>query len=98
VDDVERWIPGARIRRDLFGFADLIAFNATDVLLVQVTTGSNTRAREKKILASEHARAWCEGETRELVVVGWKEYKRADEDGEHWRPKLRWFSPEDWSA
>lgn len=47
---VEHWNPYARIRQDLFGFADLIAVKrAMFPLLVQVTSGSNVAARITKI-------------------------------------------------
>jgi hypothetical protein len=45
---VERRVPGANIRKDLFGFGDVIAIGR-DVLIVQVTTAGNLSARVKKI-------------------------------------------------
>lgn len=54
VDVCERWIPGANIRKDLFGIADLVAIHPRlgSVVLVQVTSQSNVSARKKKIEAS----------------------------------------------
>jgi hypothetical protein len=60
----EQWIPGANIRRDLFGFGDLLVAMpeapCTDgyIALVQVTTKSNMNAREKKIRSLPEFRAW----------------------------------------
>lgn len=51
---VERWIPGANIRRDLFGFIDILAIKAGDVLAVQTTSAANVSARVRKIAESEH--------------------------------------------
>jgi hypothetical protein len=52
VEVVEHWIPRINIRRDLFGFADLLAIRTGDrPRLVQVTT-SGVAARIKKIHAS----------------------------------------------
>ena len=53
VDIVERWIPGARIRKDLFNMADLLAIKSgRKPLLVQVTS-SRVAERVRKIQASE---------------------------------------------
>lgn len=54
VDTVERWIPGANIRKDLFGFGDLFAIHAGtgDTLIVQTTSKSNISSRINKIIAS----------------------------------------------
>lgn len=52
VDTVERWIPGARIRRDLFGLFDLLAIREGSTLAVQVTTGDHLADRRRKVLAS----------------------------------------------
>jgi hypothetical protein len=51
VDVVERWIPGANIRRDLFHFGDLLAVHPTqrEIVIVQCTTLSNLPARVAKI-------------------------------------------------
>lgn len=50
---VERWIPQARKRSDLWGFADLAALHPAhqSVLLVQTTSASNHAARRAKLLA-----------------------------------------------
>lgn len=48
----EHWNAFARIRQDLWGFADLLALKEGEVLAVQTTSGSNVSARVKKI--AEH--------------------------------------------
>ena len=69
---VERWNPHARIRQDLFGFADLLAMRGRELLAVQATSTANVSARVKKILAEPRARLWVEpGSQRFIVVVGW---------------------------
>lgn len=50
----ERWVPGARIRKDLWGFVDVLAISPTNMLAVQCTSASNVSARVKKIADSEH--------------------------------------------
>lgn len=67
VDVVERWIPGANVRRDLYGFGDLLAlrlreikqpgmapWDHPEILIVQTTSYSNMSARIRKITDSEH--------------------------------------------
>ena len=52
VETVERWIPGANIRKDLWGFADLLCMHEDSympLVLVQATSSSNVAARVKKI-------------------------------------------------
>ena len=52
VDVVERWIPGACIRRDFAGFGDIIAIGP-GVCVVQTTSGDNLSKRVHKILESD---------------------------------------------
>ena len=92
VDICERRIT-SRIKKDLFGFADLIAFNHNQTVLVQVTTASNLAARVKKILASRRARRWVDSPERYVEVHGWREYKSPDESGRTWRPIVREIHP-----
>lgn len=46
---VEHWNSYARIRQDLWGFADVLALRDEDVLAVQTTSYSNIAARVRKI-------------------------------------------------
>ncbi len=57
---VEKWIPGANIRRDLFGFADLLAFHPTQkrFLLVQTTTAAHLANRLNKVKSRAEAGQW----------------------------------------
>ncbi len=59
VQVVERWLPFARVRQDLFGFIDLVAMQEGEPLLaIQATSTSNLAARVKKALASPLLRVW----------------------------------------
>jgi hypothetical protein len=49
---VEHWNPFARIRKDLWGWCDILAIRKNEVLAVQVTA-SGVADRIKKIMASE---------------------------------------------
>jgi hypothetical protein len=57
---VERWNPHARVRQDLFGFIDLVVLDATSIVGVQATSGTNHVARRKKILAEPRAKLWLQ--------------------------------------
>lgn len=46
---VERWNFHAKIRQDLFGFADLVALDGSAILAIQVTTGDNLATRMTKM-------------------------------------------------
>lgn len=68
---VERWIPGANIRVDLFGILDQIAIKDGQVLGLQPTAWSEISKRVNKIAESEYI-----GEVRKLGwtlwVIGWR--------------------------
>lgn len=52
-DVCERWIPGACIRRDLFGLFDIVAVDSTDrIFMIQATTRNHIAHRLKKMEAS----------------------------------------------
>lgn len=65
---VEQVIPRTFIKRDFFGFADLIAafpgalvnevWKYGNIVAIQVTTGANHAARRKKICAEPRAKDW----------------------------------------
>lgn len=78
VEVVEKWVPatpqgykGNIIRKDLFGFCDLLAVKGDVVLLVQTTSNDNLSARLQKILALPIARYWLTSDSRKIVVHGW---------------------------
>jgi len=68
---VERWIPQARKRSDLFGILDIVAVGNGETIGVQTTSASNVSARVKKIADSDAI-----GELREagwrVIVQGWR--------------------------
>lgn len=68
----ERWNPYAKVRQDLFGFADLLAFRGDIVMAVQTTSGSNVAARMAKIRACQAALLWNDSPTRMIMVHGWR--------------------------
>lgn len=68
-------------RHDLFQFADLMAIRENEVLLVQVTSGTNVSARIKKIAENEHIGAVRKAGIR-VEVHGWRKLKSG------WSPRV----------
>ena len=65
VETTEHWVAfprGGGIRRDLMGWADLLALGLLDsgrnIVGVQVTSWNNMSTRRKKISSSDIARTW----------------------------------------
>ena len=78
---VERWLPYANVRSDLWGFADLLACHATEgILLVQTTSLSNLSSRVTKTRARPELAAWLRAGGR-CELHGW--FKR----GRRWQLK-----------
>lgn len=68
---VEKWNPHARIRQDLFGFADLLAVGNGETVAVQTTSASNMAARIRKIAESDQV-AECRKANWRILVHGWR--------------------------
>lgn len=91
---VERWIPQARRRIDLFGFIDIIAIRSgvPGVVGIQATSGSNVASRVRKIQALAVHKRWLEC-GNEIWVVGWREVQWRRKDGtkakrRRWEPRI----------
>jgi hypothetical protein len=69
---VERWIPGAGVRSDLWHFADILAVHPRDrlFLLVQVTTAGHLAHRLAKAKRRPELAAWLRAGGR-FEVHGW---------------------------
>ena len=91
-------VPMVMVRVDLFNFGDILAFNATNVMIVQSTTRSNMSTRWAKIRGLAEARAWvgCDGSIapteRLLSVHGWYQ------DGRFWKLKEKIVAPSDFEV
>lgn len=73
-DVVERWIPGANIRRDFAGFIDVLCLGDGEIVGVQATSGSNVSARINKIANHENVDAVRKAGIR-IEVHGWSKRK-----------------------
>lgn len=69
---VEKWNVHAKVRQNLFGFADLLAIKDGTTLAVQTTSGSNMSHRIHKITANVAATLWLRSPYRQIVVHGWR--------------------------
>lgn len=83
VDVVERWIPGANIRKDLYGFIDILALKGKETLAVQTTSAGNMSARCKKIADHENVGAVREAGWT-IHVHGWHQ-----DDKRKWHCKVK---------
>ena len=77
---VEQYNHWSKKRHDLFGFADLLAFNDFETQLIQVTTQANAAARRKKIGENNTAHEWKMDDACQRKVLvhawGWKQRPR----------------------
>ena len=88
----EKWIPSrghpaGGVRKDLFGFVDVVALGET-VIGVQATSGTNVAARVKKIReeCGEAAKAWLRsGGT--IQVWGWRKLAKPV-NRRYWQPRI----------
>jgi hypothetical protein len=71
----EKWVPGANVRRDLFGFVDILCLGADGAIVgVQSTSDSNVAARITKIAESPLVDRVRKAGIR-ILVHGWKKVK-----------------------
>lgn len=72
VEVTERWVPGANIRKDLFGFCDVLGIRGDISLAVQTTSGPNVAARMTKIETLPSVVHWLSSTSRRIVIHGWR--------------------------
>ncbi len=85
-DVTEKWIPGANIRKDLYGFIDVLCVGG-NIVGVQSTSYSNVSARVKKIMESPNLPIVA-GAGIMVVVHGWRKVKN------RWVVKEVWITEE----
>ena len=66
-------VPGGGHRVDLFGFADILAFNRLEIILIQ-SCGSDFLPHLKKIKENEIAKEWLACGYR-IELIGWRKLK-----------------------
>lgn len=68
---VEQWVPRANVRRDLFGFADIVALEPLlGFTAIQCTSGSNHAARKAKIIMEPRALVWLKAGGA-ILICSW---------------------------
>jgi hypothetical protein len=95
-DVVERWIPGAGVRRDFIGCIDIIAFSHATTLGVQ-SCGEDFAGHARKMLAEPRLLRWLEAPERHAVLVGWRKIAAYRQDGtraarDRWAPRVQYFA------
>ena len=77
----ERWIPNPRmpgggIRKDLFGFIDIITISKADGVMGIQSCGQDFSGHRRKILEEkkDEVRAWLEAGAK-LQLIGWRKLK-----------------------
>ena len=98
---VEHWNHYTQRRNDLFGFGDLLAVGNGSIVLIQVTSGSNTAARIKKIKTEcrDNAIAWLQA-GGQVEVQSWRQLVKRNKDGTkskrgRWEIRLSCITMED---
>lgn len=71
VQVVERYIPQARKRIDLYGIADILCVSESEIVAVQTTSASNVAARVSKITESPALPILRKAGIR-VLVHGWR--------------------------
>lgn len=88
----EKWIPRVNIRKDAFGFGDVLVMDGLPgSLLIQATSekgGVAKRVRKITDDCTEHARAWLEAGNR-IECWGWGQKVHRNRDGSKSKVK-RW--------
>lgn len=87
-DVVERWIPGANIRRDFLGAVDMIGVGPGGTLAVQATSDSNVSARVRKLCACDGVAAMLSAGWA-VEVWGWRK------NGRRWAHRAVSLTPAD---
>lgn len=85
---VERWVPRAKKRIDLFGFCDIVAVhpNVPGTLFVQTTSAAHHADHLAKVCAAPAARGVLEAGNR-IWVCTWKKVGRL------WEPRIEEVFP-----
>lgn len=84
---VERWNAHAKIRQDLFGFADVLAASEDrGILAVQATSTPNVSARIHKIRDEPRVYPWLAAGGR-VWVIGWAK-RGARGKRKLWTPRI----------
>lgn len=74
VEITEHWNPHAGVRKDLWGFCDLLAIKGEEIIAIQVTSTNNMQARVEKILKHKNYIPIKKSGIK-ILVEGWQKKK-----------------------
>ena len=77
VEVVEHWNPHARIRKDLFGFIDILALDGAQTIAIQSTSWANTSARARKIAESPLV-GFVRDAGWQIIIHGWRKNAKSN--------------------
>lgn len=86
-----------RLSKDLWGFADLIAFmpNESPVILIQACSTSSRANRMRKILNNKVANLWVLQPNRGIWLIHWS--KHTQRQGSNWYPRIEIILPDNFT-
>ena len=100
---VERWVPNPKhpaggVRKDLFGFIDIIAIKGDFTCAIQ-SCGQDFAAHDRKILAEPATLVWSRGAGRIVILIGWRKVKKK-RGGKAmvWKPRIKNYTLEDFKG
>jgi len=92
--NVEKWVPQAKKKFDLFGIIDVLAISNVDTIGLQVCK-ADFAAHDKKIIASEYGPKWLQA-GRRLILIGWTKQKvKRGGKAMIWTPRIKEYTQED---
>ena len=77
VEVVEHWNPHARIRKDLFGFVDILALQGSETIAIQSTSWANVSTRAKKIGESPLV-GFVRDAGWKIIIHGWRKNEKTN--------------------
>ena len=102
-DISERWIPNPKhpaggFRKDLFGFADIVAMDETSIIAIQ-SCGQAFAEHNRKITENEDvapmARKWLKRNGR-IILIGWRKIlKKRGGKQKVWAPRIKEYELSD---
>ena len=103
-DKVEQFNPYAGKfghRKDMFGFADIVAMGENSIIAIQ-SCGQSFAAHDKKILGDENAAPnaflWLKNGGR-IMLIGWRKVKlKRGGKALRWEPRIKEYKANDFIA
>ena len=72
---VEKWNHHVKIRQDLWGWMDVIAYKDDITVGIQVCSMTGRKEHLNKILANKYTKSWSASENRLIQLWSWRKLK-----------------------